>query len=125
MFLCFPLFTLFAGTSIFDPEVCLVGASGGVYALLAAHLANVMLNFHQMRYGILRLIVILMFGEYETHITAIICTYKWLPTTLNFKYLLYKYCLISLQHPVTLVLQFMNDMPKTIRIVLQCRMSRI
>ncbi|XP_017492754.1 PREDICTED: rhomboid-related protein 3-like, partial [Rhagoletis zephyria] len=49
------------GTSIFDPEVYLVGASGGVYALLAAHLANVMLNFHQMHYGILRLIAILMF----------------------------------------------------------------
>ncbi|XP_050337460.1 protein rhomboid isoform X3 [Bactrocera neohumeralis] len=51
------------GTSIFDPEVCLVGASGGVYALLAAHLANVMLNFHQMRYGILRLINILVFAS--------------------------------------------------------------
>ncbi|XP_053952521.1 protein rhomboid isoform X1 [Anastrepha ludens] len=51
------------GTSIFDPEVYLVGASGGVYALLAAHLANVMLNFHQMRYGILRLIAILSFAS--------------------------------------------------------------
>lgn len=31
------------GTSVFDGNVYLVGASGGVYALLAAHLANVML----------------------------------------------------------------------------------
>lgn len=31
------------GTSVFDADVCLVGASGGVYALLAAHLANVLL----------------------------------------------------------------------------------
>ena len=31
------------GTSVFDTEVYLVGASGGVYALLAAHLANVLL----------------------------------------------------------------------------------
>ncbi|VVC44262.1 Hypothetical protein CINCED_3A014559 [Cinara cedri] len=31
------------GTSVFDSNVFLVGASGGVYALLAAHLANVML----------------------------------------------------------------------------------
>lgn len=31
------------GTSVFDPEVYLVGASGGVYALLAAHVANVLL----------------------------------------------------------------------------------
>jgi Rhomboid family. len=36
------------GTSVFDTEVYLVGASGGVYALLAAHLANVLLvrEFH-------------------------------------------------------------------------------
>jgi membrane associated rhomboid family serine protease len=36
------------GTSVFDTEVYLVGASGGVYALLAAHLANVLLvrKFH-------------------------------------------------------------------------------
>ena len=31
------------GTSLFDMHVYLVGASGGVYALLAAHIANVML----------------------------------------------------------------------------------
>lgn len=51
------------GTSVFDPEVYLVGASGGVYALLAAHLANVVINFHQMRYGVLRLLVILAFAS--------------------------------------------------------------
>ncbi|RWS30054.1 protein rhomboid-like protein [Leptotrombidium deliense] len=44
------------GTSIFDAEVYLVGASGGVYALLAAHLANVLLNYNQMELGILRII---------------------------------------------------------------------
>ncbi|RWS05412.1 protein rhomboid-like protein, partial [Dinothrombium tinctorium] len=44
------------GTSVFDPEVYLVGASGGVYALLAAHLANVVLNYNQMELGILRII---------------------------------------------------------------------
>ena len=31
------------GTSVFDQDVYLVGASGGVYALLSAHLANVLL----------------------------------------------------------------------------------
>lgn len=51
------------GTSIFDPDVFLVGASGGVYALLAAHLANVLLNYHQMRYGVIKLLHILVFGE--------------------------------------------------------------
>lgn len=44
------------GTSVFDSDVSLVGASGGVYALLAAHLANVLLNFHHMQFGIVRLI---------------------------------------------------------------------
>lgn len=31
------------GTSVFDMDAFLVGSSGGVYALLAAHLANVLL----------------------------------------------------------------------------------
>lgn len=51
------------GTSILDPDVDLVGASGGVYALLAAHLANVMLNYNNMQYGIIRIIAIFLFGE--------------------------------------------------------------
>ncbi|KAH8303763.1 hypothetical protein KR018_001538 [Drosophila ironensis] len=53
------------GTSIFDPDVFLVGASGGVYALLAAHLANVLLNYHQMRYGVIRLLHILVFVSFD------------------------------------------------------------
>lgn len=44
------------GTSVFDTDVYLVGASGGVYALLAAHLANVLLNYNNMEFGIVRLI---------------------------------------------------------------------
>ncbi|XP_076326448.1 rhomboid-related protein 3-like [Tachypleus tridentatus] len=43
------------GTSVFDTDVYLVGASGGVYALLAAHLANVLLNYNQMEFGLIRL----------------------------------------------------------------------
>ena len=31
------------GTSVFDTQAYLLGASGGVYSLLAAHLANIML----------------------------------------------------------------------------------
>ncbi|XP_017063555.1 protein rhomboid isoform X2 [Drosophila eugracilis] len=53
------------GTSIFDPDVFLVGASGGVYALLAAHLANVLLNYHQMRYGVIKLLHILVFVSFD------------------------------------------------------------
>lgn len=52
------------GTSVFDPDVYLVGASGGVYALLAAHIANVMLNYSNMQYGILRLAAILILGKF-------------------------------------------------------------
>lgn len=54
------------GTSIFDPDVYLVGASGGVYALLAAHLANVMLNYNNMHYGIIRIVGIFLFGKFYT-----------------------------------------------------------
>lgn len=43
------------GTSVFDPNVYLLGASGGVYALLSAHLANVVLNYNQMEFGLLRI----------------------------------------------------------------------
>lgn len=46
-----------------DPEVSLIGASGGVYALLAAHLANVIINYHQMRYSIFRLALIFLIGK--------------------------------------------------------------
>lgn len=43
------------GTSCFDPSTYLVGASGGVYALLAAHLANVLLNFSEQQLSVVRL----------------------------------------------------------------------
>lgn len=51
------------GTSVFDTDVYLVGASGGVYALLAAHLANVLLNYNNMQFGILRLFGIFVIGK--------------------------------------------------------------
>lgn len=51
------------GTSVFDTDVYLVGASGGVYALLAAHLANVLLNYNNMQCGILRLFGIFAIGK--------------------------------------------------------------
>ena len=38
-----PYFPGSLGTSVFDMDAFLVGSSGGVYALLAAHLANVLL----------------------------------------------------------------------------------
>jgi rhomboid-related protein 1/2/3 len=51
------------GTSVFDSHVYLVGASGGVYALLAAHLANVLINYHNMQLGALRLLGVIVIGE--------------------------------------------------------------
>lgn len=52
------------GTSVVDSEVYLVGASGGVYALLAAHLANITLNYGQMKYAIAQLVSVVIFGKY-------------------------------------------------------------
>jgi len=52
-------------TSIFDPDVYLVGASGGVYALLAAHLANVLLNYNQMEFGVARLLGVLLIASVD------------------------------------------------------------
>lgn len=58
------LFSGSLGTSVFDTDVYLVGASGGVYALLAAHLANVLLNYNNMEFGIVRLIGIFVIGKW-------------------------------------------------------------
>ncbi|CAG0921204.1 unnamed protein product [Notodromas monacha] len=55
-------------TSIFDPDVYLVGASGGIYALLASHLANVVLNFSSMEHGIVRIVGIVVIGSIATSI---------------------------------------------------------
>ncbi|MFH4981460.1 hypothetical protein AB6A40_008169 [Gnathostoma spinigerum] len=40
--------------SIFDPNVYLAGASGGVYALLAAHLAELIINWSEMEFAWVR-----------------------------------------------------------------------
>merc|ERR1719342_1317528 len=46
------------GTSVFEADVYLVGASGGVYALLAAHLANVLINYKTMEFPIMRVLAV-------------------------------------------------------------------
>ncbi|CAG0884800.1 unnamed protein product [Darwinula stevensoni] len=45
------------GTSLSDPNVYLAGASGGVYALLCAHLASIIMNWSEMDFAIPRLLV--------------------------------------------------------------------
>lgn len=49
------------GTSIFSPRVFLAGASGGVYALITAHIATIIMNWSQMEYAIVQLFVFLVF----------------------------------------------------------------
>ncbi|UYV81950.1 RHBDL3 [Cordylochernes scorpioides] len=53
-------------TAVFDHGVCLVGSSSGVYSLLAAHLANVSLNYHKMEFGLLSILGVLIIGGVDT-----------------------------------------------------------
>ena len=53
-------------TSITDPDVYLAGASGGVYALIAAHLANVIFNWGEMEFPALRLLAFLLLAGVDT-----------------------------------------------------------
>lgn len=92
------------GTSILDPGVFLVGSSGGVYALLSAHLANIMLNYNNMHYGIVRFLGILIFGNSEP-------TKFSLSFLTNFDF--------HFQHPVTLDLQYTRDTKAAIQWLLQ------
>lgn len=39
------------GTSIANPRIYLAGASGGVYALITAHIATIILNWKEMEYA--------------------------------------------------------------------------
>jgi len=48
------------GTSVSDPSVYLAGASGGVYALLLAHFASLILNWKEMEFAIFRLLFIVI-----------------------------------------------------------------
>ncbi|XP_063092187.1 rhomboid-related protein 2 isoform X2 [Cavia porcellus] len=49
-------------SSIFDPLKYLVGASGGIYALMGGYFMNVIVNFQQMVpvFGIVRLLIIIL-----------------------------------------------------------------
>lgn len=48
------------GTSILNPTYNLVGASGGVYALITAHIATILMNWSEMKYAIVQLYVFLV-----------------------------------------------------------------
>lgn len=49
------------GTSIVSPHVFLAGASGGVYALITAHIATIFINWKQMEYAVVQLFFFLIF----------------------------------------------------------------
>ncbi|XP_055913592.1 protein rhomboid [Eupeodes corollae] len=49
------------GTSLSSPNIYLAGASGGVYALITAHIATIIMNFSDMDYAIVQLFVFLIF----------------------------------------------------------------
>ena len=57
-------------TSISDPEVYLAGASGGVYAIIAAHLANVIFNWKEMEFPALRLIAFILLAGIDTGVAV-------------------------------------------------------
>jgi rhomboid-related protein 1/2/3 len=60
------------GASVFEPEVYLVGSSGGVYAVLSAYLIHIILNFKQIDYALLRLFTLLLIPSAE----VVIVIYK-------------------------------------------------
>lgn len=49
------------GVSLVSPQVFLAGASGGVYALITAHIATIILNFREMEYALIQLFVFLCY----------------------------------------------------------------
>ncbi|XP_037931123.1 protein rhomboid [Teleopsis dalmanni] len=49
------------GTSLTSPRIFLAGASGGVYALITAHIATIIMNWKEMEYAIVQLFVFLIF----------------------------------------------------------------
>lgn len=49
------------GTSIANPRIYLAGASGGVYALITAHIATIIMNWSEMEYAFIQLFVFVVF----------------------------------------------------------------
>ena len=70
-------------SSITDPDVFLAGASGGVYALIAAHLANVIFNWGEMEFPWLRLLLFLILAGVDTGV-AIYYRYLGVDTKVSY-----------------------------------------
>ena len=81
--------------AIADPHVYLAGASGGVYALIAAHLANVVFNWREMEYPGLRLIGFIIIAGVDTGVavyyryTGQVCRYTFIYISTYILFILY------------------------------------
>lgn len=49
------------GVSLMSPTVFLAGASGGVYALITAHIATIIMNYREMEYAAVQLVVFICY----------------------------------------------------------------
>ena len=56
--------------SIADPHIYMAGASGGVYALITAHLANVIFNWSEMKFPALRLLSFMTIAGVDTGVAV-------------------------------------------------------
>ncbi|CAH2052743.1 unnamed protein product, partial [Iphiclides podalirius] len=52
-------------TSLTDPKVYLAGASGGVYALIAAHIATIIMNWAEMEFAVVQLLVFVLLAAVD------------------------------------------------------------
>jgi len=70
-------------SAIVDSDTYLAGASGGVYAIIAAHLANVVFNWAEMEFPALRLAAFLMLAIADTGV-AIYYRYQGVDTEVSY-----------------------------------------
>ena len=56
--------------AVADPSVFLAGASGGVYALITAHLANVIFNWQEMEFPAVRLLGFILIAGVDTGVAV-------------------------------------------------------
>jgi hypothetical protein len=83
-------------SSLLDPSVCLVGASGGVYSLLAGHMAHLLLNYSAVQWGPARIVALIALASIE--VNFIYVSYYTDPFLLAQQRYIYAYSCIFLQH---------------------------
>ena len=109
--------------AIADPHVYLAGASGGVYALIAAHLANVVFNWREMEYPGLRLIGFIIIAGVDTGVavyyryTGQVCRYTYIYISIS-TYLLLSTVMrsVSTISIYTLYTEHQNTIPVSLQV---------